>query len=69
MMPLMPPMAPRRVMITPAMIQNHEAQKCKLVILGFLTTSQKMEGKEYVVGPNPRAPMKPNRSAVADRFA
>ena len=30
---------------------------------GLLTMSQKIEGREYVVGPNPRAPMKPNRSA------
>ena len=60
----MPPIAPRRVIMTPAMTHAHEAQKCQFVILGFLTTSQKMEGREYVVGPNPRAPMKPSRSAA-----
>ena len=55
MIPRMPPMAPKIVMIAPAMMHAHEAQKCQLVILGFFTSSQKMEGREYVVGPKPTA--------------
>ncbi len=64
MMPLSPPTAPKTVMMTPAMIHAQEAQKCQFVIFGFLTSSQKIEGREYVVGPNPRAPMNPSRSAA-----
>ena len=64
MMPLSPPTAPKTVIMTPAMIHAQEAQKCQFVIFGFLTNSQKIEGREYVVGPNPRAPMNPSRSAA-----
>ena len=64
MMPLSPPTAPKTVIMTPAMIHAQEAQKCQFVIFGFLTSSQKIEGREYVVGPNPRAPMNPSRSVA-----
>jgi len=67
MMPLSPPTAPKTVIMIPAMIHAQEAQKCQFVILGFLTSSQKIEGREYVVGPNPRAPMKPSRSAAKSK--
>lgn len=46
MMPRIPPIAPKIVMIAPAMMQAQDAQKCQLVILGFLTNSQKIEGRE-----------------------
>lgn len=65
MMPLSPPTAPKTVIMTPAMIHAQEAQKCQFVIFGFLTSSQKIEGREYVVGPNPRAPTNPSRSAAS----
>lgn len=69
MMPLSPPTAPKTVIMTPAMIHAQEAQKCQFVILGFLTSSQKIEGREYVVGPNPKAPMNPSRSAAKSYYS
>lgn len=46
MMPLMPPMAPKTVMMMPIMMQNQEAQKCHCMGPGFLMANQNIEGKQ-----------------------
>ena len=59
MMSLMPPMLPRMVTEPPRKMQIQLAQKFQFFQDGFLRMSQKMEGRKKVVGPVPRAPMKP----------
>ena len=56
-------MLPTMVTITPRKMQIHEAQKCQLFILGFFKVNQMTEGSQKVVGPVPRAPIKPIKSA------
>ena len=48
MMPLIPPTEPTTVTMTPKMMQAHEAHQFQSRIVGFLSTSQMMDGSLQV---------------------